>query len=143
MYSLLLGHLLVVVSIQYLGSRPYIKFTILLILHQGEKYFVLKRPKEAPAVLRKPVANKPPRPHPSSYKSRPISGPPVMQNAKMFEDMLSSQKGKGHPPGSVGHAAEVEKENHSDVRSLAREHMRKAGSVDSMDVSTIYIIILM
>ena len=101
---------------------------------QGEKYFVLKRPKEAPAVLRKPPT-KAPRPHPAgSYKSRPVSGPPVMRNAKMFEDMLATQMSKGHAPGSVGHTAEFDKENRGDVKALAREHMKRASSVDSLDV---------
>ncbi|XP_020893012.1 ankyrin repeat domain-containing protein SOWAHC isoform X2 [Exaiptasia diaphana] len=99
----------------------------------GEKYFVLKKPREAPAVLRKPASSKPPRSHPSSHKSRPVSGPPVMRNAKLFEDMLSSQMTKGHAPGSVGHASEFDKENRSDVKSLVKEHMRKAASVDSID----------
>lgn len=49
--------------------------------------------------------------------------------------MLSSQMAKGHAPGSVGHASEFDKENQSDVKSLAKEHMRKAASVDSIDVS--------
>ncbi|XP_027039216.1 ankyrin repeat domain-containing protein SOWAHC-like [Pocillopora damicornis] len=47
----------------------------------GEKYFVLKKPKEAPAVLRKP-----PRP----AKARPVSGPPVFRGAKLEEVPLGS-----------------------------------------------------
>ncbi|KAK3735201.1 hypothetical protein QZH41_017951 [Actinostola sp. cb2023] len=90
---------------------------------KGEKYFVLKRPKEAPAVLRKPPS-KPSRPHPG-----------IMRNAKMFEDMLSHQMSKGHIPGTAAHAAGFEKENRSDVKSLTRDqYMMKAGSVDSIDL---------
>jgi len=125
------GHITLTHQDNFIYSLIHV-YSIYII--QGEKYFVLKRPKEAPAVLRKP-ASKPPRPHPSSHKSRPMSQP-VMRNAKMFEDMLSSQINKGHPPGSVGHAAEVEKENcRGDVKGLARDHMRKTASVDSIDVS--------
>ncbi|XP_073234191.1 ankyrin repeat domain-containing protein SOWAHC-like [Porites lutea] len=44
----------------------------------GEKYFVLKKPKEAPAVLRKP-------PRPTKHKDRPVSLPPVFRGAKLEE----------------------------------------------------------
>ena len=42
------------------------------------KYFVLKKPKEAPAVLRKP-------PRPSKQRDRPVSGPPTFRTAKLEE----------------------------------------------------------
>ncbi|XP_031564070.1 ankyrin repeat domain-containing protein SOWAHC-like [Actinia tenebrosa] len=96
----------------------------------GEKYFVLKKPKEAPAVLRKP-----PRQH-TSHKShnRPVSGPPVMRNTKMFEDMLANQMSKGHPPGTLGSVAEHDKENKTgDVRGLSKSYMMKTASMDSIE----------
>ena len=42
------------------------------------KYFVLKKPKEAPAVLRKP-------PRPTKQRDRPVSGPPTFRTAKLEE----------------------------------------------------------
>lgn len=44
----------------------------------GVKYFVLKKPKEAPAVLRKP-------PRPTKQRDRPVSGPPTFRTAKLEE----------------------------------------------------------
>ncbi|KAJ7374937.1 hypothetical protein OS493_005297 [Desmophyllum pertusum] len=57
----------------------------------GEKYFVLKKPKEAPAVLRKP-------PRPATRKDRPVSLPPVFRGAKLEE--MPASVGSAAPPRS-------------------------------------------
>jgi hypothetical protein len=63
-----------------------------------------------------------------------------MRNAKMFEDMLSTQMSKGPPPGTLGHVSEHDKENTSgDVRGLSKNYLMRASSVDSIEVSNYFI----
>ena len=95
---------------------------------QGEKYFVLKKTKEAPAVLRKP-----PRTH-AHPKSRPVSGPPVFRNTKVLEEFGRSAS----VGGSILELTPAEKENRLPAEGINKV-LAKAMSVDSAmesDVST-------
>ncbi|XP_048576433.1 uncharacterized protein LOC116603344 [Nematostella vectensis] len=95
----------------------------------GEKYFVLKKPKEAPAVLRKP----PTRPHTTHHKPRPVSAMPVARHAKMFEEMAAARypMTRSH---SEDHAMNELPDKENRPRELkALSDMVKSGSIDSMD----------
>ncbi|XP_078365237.1 uncharacterized protein LOC144649589 isoform X2 [Oculina patagonica] len=97
----------------------------------GEKYFVLKKPKEAPAVLRKP-------PRPNTRKDRPVSLPPVFQGAKLKE--MPANGGSAAPVRSQSgdespDLSHPNKENKPFERREGRDHGRvldrSSGSVDS------------
>ena len=114
----------------------------LFVIHvQGEKYFVLKKAKEAPAVLRKP-------PRPNTRKDRPVSLPPVFRGAKLEE--MPSREGPLMPPvrsQSTDESPDLShpnKENKPLDRSDGRDgkHLASTGSVDSgldSDVSHLFI----
>lgn len=104
---------------------------------QGEKYFVLKKPKEAPTVLRKP-------PRPAKQRDRPVSGPPAFRGAKLEEmpggSVLSVRQHSGDESPDLSHP---NKENNKPVDSRDAKDGRllsSDGSVDSgvdTDVSLI------
>ena len=91
---------------------------MLKLTFQGEKYFVLKKIKEAPAVLRKP-----PRPLP---KSRPVSGPPVFRNVKTLEEVPGRNIAIGD---NIPELAPAEKENRPN--NVTGKGFVKTTSVDS------------
>lgn len=80
----------------------------------GEKYFVLKRPKEAPAVLRKP-------PRPTKQRDRPVSGPPAFRGAKL-EEM---------PGGSVMHIRQHSRDGSPDLGHSNKENDKPAERKES------------
>ncbi|XP_020611177.1 ankyrin repeat domain-containing protein SOWAHC-like [Orbicella faveolata] len=95
----------------------------------GEKYFVLKKAKEAPAVLRKP-------PRPNTRKDRPVSLPPVFRGAKLEE--MPTREGPLTPVRSQStdespDLSHPNKENKPFDRSDGRDGKRleSTGSVDS------------
>lgn len=94
----------------------------------GEKYFVLKKPKEAPAVLRKP-------PRPAKQRDRPVSGPPAFRGAKLEEmpggSVLSVRQHSGDESPDLSHPNKennkpVDRRDVKDGRLLSSD-----GSVDS------------
>lgn len=114
----------------------------LFVIHvQGEKYFVLKKAKEAPAVLRKP-------PRPNTRKDRPVSLPPVFRGAKL-EEMPSREVPltapvRSHSTDESPDLSHPNKENKPFDRSDGREGkpLTSTGSLDSgldSDVSHLFI----
>lgn len=97
----------------------------------GEKYFVLKKPKEAPAVLRKP-----PRP---SNKARPVSLPPVFRGVKLEEMPVGSgQQSHARTPSITGDESPVLSHPNKENRPLEKRegtdsmsHLASSGNVDS------------